>query len=156
MACPAPRVILPWLLAAACAAAAAAPTATSLRHVAKGMTSDPTGGNAFLVIHTADDLATALNPTASRAVARGAGDVLASVDFDKEIVVGVMLSTRPTGCAGVDITSVTQDGIVSVVHYRARKPRKGEACQGRPYSPFDFVAIARTNAPFRFTEDTGP
>jgi hypothetical protein len=155
MASPAPRVILAWLLAAACAAAAAAPTA-SLRHVAKGMTSEATGGNAFLVIHTADDLATALNQTASRAAPRGAGDVLASVDFDKEIVVGVMLSSRPTGCAGVDITAVTQDGIVSVVHYRAHKPRKDEACQGTPYSPFDFVAIARTNAPFRFTEDTGP
>lgn len=154
MACPAPRVILPWLLAAACVAASAAPT--SLRHVAKGMTSEATGGNAFLVIHTAADLATALNPTASRTAGRGAGEVLASVDFDKEIVVGVMLSTRPTGCAGVDITDVTQDGIVSVVHYRARKPRKGEPCQGRPYSPFDFVAIARTNAPFRFAEDTGP
>ncbi|MFL6627806.1 MAG: hypothetical protein ACJ8IK_08125 [Burkholderiaceae bacterium] len=155
MASAAARVILPWLLAAACGAASAAPTA-SLRHVAKGMTSEATSGNAFLVIHTADDLATALNPTASLAAARRAGDVLASVDFDKEIVVGVMLSTRPTGCTGVDITSVTQDGIVSVVHYRARKPRKGEACQGRPYSPFDFVAIERTNAPFRFTEDTGP
>jgi len=155
MALPAPRDLLPWLLAAACAAAAAAPPAP-LRHVAKGMTSEATGGSAFLVIHTADDLAAALNPKASLAAARGAGDVLASVDFDKEIVVGVMLSTRSTGCTGVDITSVAQDGIVSVVHYRARKPRKGEACQGRPYSPFDFVAIARTNAPFRFTEDTGP
>lgn len=155
MACPAPRVILPWLLAAACVAAEAGPT-TSLRHVARGMTSESTGGNAFLVIHTAEDLATALNPKASRVAARGGGDVPASVDFDKEIVVGVMLSTRPTGCAGVDIIDVTQDGIVSVVHYRARKPRKGEACQGRPYAPFDFVAIARTNAPFRFTEDTGP
>jgi hypothetical protein len=155
MASPAPRVILPWLLAAACVAASAAPE-TPLRHVAKGMTSEATGGNAFLVIHTADDLATALNQTANRAAPRGAGDVLASVDFDKEIIVGVMLSNRPTGCAGVDITSVTQDGIVSVVHWRAHRPRQGEDCQGRPYSPFDFVAIARSNAPFRFTEDTGP
>ena len=149
------RSILPWLLAAGCAAASAAP-ADQLRHLAKGMTSDSTHGNEFMVFHTASEFGETLNQTLGRASSKGSGDILASVDFDKEIVIGVMLSNRPTGCSGVDITSVRQDGIVSVVHYRERKARKGEACQGTLYSPFDFVAIAKSSAPVRFIEDVEP
>jgi len=150
-----PRATLPWLLAAACAVASAGPQ-EPLRHVARGSTSDAAAGNAFLVIHTADDLATALNRHASRAAPSDTTGVRDTVDFDKEIVLGVMLSRRPTGCAGVDITSIAHDGIVSVVHYRERRLRKGEACQGRLLSPFDFVAVARSNAPFRFMQDAEP
>jgi hypothetical protein len=149
------RSILPWLLAAGCAAATAAP-ADQLRHLAKGMTSGSTHGNEFMVFHTATDFGEALSQTLSRTSSKGSGNILASVDFDSEIVIGVMLSNRPTGCAGVDITSIAQDGIVSVVHYRERKPRKGEGCQGTLYSPFDFVAIAKSNAPVRFTQDVEP
>src|SRR4051812_20867610 len=106
---PAPRAILPWLLAATCSATSAAPQ-EPLRHVARGSTSDAAAGNAFLVIHTADDLATALSPSASRSAPRDTTGVAESVDFDKEIVLGVMLSRRPTGCVGVDITSIAHDG----------------------------------------------
>lgn len=149
------RVIL-LLLVVAGSSAGAATAPAQLRHVAKGMTSDAATGNEFVVIHTVDDLAKALNETAGQPSPQGSGDVLASVDFDKEIVVGVVLSNRPTGCTGVDITAITQDGIVSVVHYRARKLRKGEACQSTLYAPFDFVAVAKTTSPFRFTDDSEP
>ena len=123
------RSILPWLLAAGCAAASAAP-GDQMRHLAKGMTSESTNGNQFMVIHTAADFGDALGQTLSRATSTGSGNILSSVDFDAELVIGVMLSNRPTGCTGVDITSIAQDGIVSVVHYRERKPRKGETCHG--------------------------
>ena len=152
---PAWRALVSWLLLAAGATASAAGDAP-LRHVAKGATSEATPGNSFLVIRNTDDLAAALNQTANRAAPKGPGDVLEAVDFDKEIVVAVLLSNRPTGCAGVDITSIAQDGIVSVVHYRESTPRKGETCHGTPWSPFDFVALAKSNAPFRFTRDGEP
>ena len=141
------RTLVPWLLVAAATASAAAEP--PLRHVAKGATSEATPSNSFLVIRNGDDLAAALNQTANRAAAPG--DV--RIDFDKEMVVAVMLSNRPLGCAGVDITSIAQDGIVSVVHYREPKPRKGETCHGTPWSPFDLVAVPKSNAPFRFTMD---
>jgi len=148
------RAMLLMLLAAG--SVAAADPATSLRHVAKGVTSGATDGNAFMVLRTADDLAAALKLAGSRAAGGGAGDVAPAVDFDHELVVGVLLSNRPTGCAGVDITAIAQDGIVSVVHFRERKPGKGQACEDTPYSPFDFVAAPKTNAPFRFTQDDEP
>lgn len=134
------------LLAAAAASAASEPP---LRHVAKGATSEASPSNSFLVIRNADDLAAALNQTANRA--QSAGDV--RVDFDKEMIVAVMLSNRPQGCAGVDITSIAQDGIVSVVHYRESTPRQGETCHGTHWSPFDLVAVPKSNAPFRFSQD---
>lgn len=142
------RSILSWLLALGCAAASAAP-ADQMRHLAKGVSTEPRASNDLLVFHTADDLVQALNQASGR-------DVASSVDFEREIVVGVMLSNRPTGCAGVDITSIAQDGIVSVVHYRERKARKGETCHGTLYSPFDFVVVAKTNAPWRFMQDPEP
>jgi hypothetical protein len=148
------RVILVLLLVAGFGAAAA--PALPMRHVAKGLISDPATGNAFLVLHTPDDLANALNQTSSRPHADSMADALRAIDFDAEIVIGVMLSNRRDGCAGVDITDITQDGIVSVVHYRQHRPARRGACQDTLYAPFDFVAVAKTNAPFRFTDDTAP
>ncbi|HEY9022906.1 MAG TPA: hypothetical protein VIP05_01310 [Burkholderiaceae bacterium] len=149
------RVMLSLLLVAG--SAAAAEPATSLRHVAKGVTSESAASNAFMVLRNADDLAAALKQIGSRAAAAGgSGDVGAGVDFDREIVLAVVLSNRPTGCAGVDITAIAQDGIVSVVHYRERQPAKGQACDETLYSPFDFVATPKSNAPFRFTRDDPP
>jgi hypothetical protein len=143
------RALVSWLLLAAATASAAAEP--PLRHVAKGATSEASPSNSFLVIRNADDLAAALNQTANRAAGQSPGDV--QVDFDKEMIVAVMLSNRPQGCAGVDIASIAQDGIVSVVHYREPKPRKGETCHGTSWSPFDLVAVPKSNAPFRFTLD---
>jgi hypothetical protein len=83
-------------------------------------------------------------------------DVLKAVDFKTETVVGVMLSNRGSSCTGVDITSITQDGNGSVVHYREHEPAPGDVCLDTVYSPFHFVAIAKTNAPVKFEKDKMP
>jgi hypothetical protein len=149
------RPILPWLLLAAAAAASAAPD-VQMRHLAKGMTTEKTSGNAFMVIHTAEEFARALNQKMNLAGEQSSPDGRPSVDFDTETAIGVLLSNRPTACTGVEITSVTKDGIVSVVHYRERRRKPHETCAVTVTSPFDFVAIPKTGAPFQFEADGEP
>jgi hypothetical protein len=152
------RSILPWLLLAAATAATAASASpqVQMRRLARGMTTEATDGNAFMVIHTSDDLARALAQKTNLSSVDGSADGRPKIDFDSETAVGVMLSNRPTGCTGVEITSVTLDGIVSVVHYRERKRKPHESCAASVTSPFDFVAIPKTSAPIRFEADVAP
>ena len=150
------RTILPWLAAAATVVAASAPAQdVHMRHLAKGMTTGKTPANAFMVIRTADDFARALNQRMN-VEGHQAADARGTIDFDTEMAVGVLLSNRPTACAGVDITSVSKDGIVSVVHYRERRRKPREACVATVTSPFDFVAIPKSGSPIRFQADGEP
>ena len=151
------RAILPWL-AAACVAIppAAAAQAMQMRHLAKGMTTGQTSGNAFMVIRNADEFARTLARQMNVEGAQASADGRGAIDFDAEMAVGVLLSNRPTACAGVDITSISKDGIVAVVHYRERLPKPHEACASTVTSPFDFVAIPKSDAPIRFQADGEP
>ena len=149
------RPILPWLLLAAATAAPAA-SDVQMHHLTKNMTTEETSGNAFMVIHTAEEFARALNRKTNLAGERASPDGQPSVDFDTETAVGVLLSNRPTACAGVEITSITKDGTVSVVHYRERRRKPHETCAATVTSPFDFVAIPKTGAPIRFEADGEP
>ncbi|MBW8758810.1 MAG: hypothetical protein JF586_14455 [Burkholderiales bacterium] len=154
---PARRAILPWLAAACAAVAAAAPAQeVQMRHLAKGMTTVKTRGNAFMVIRNADEFARALNQRMDVAGEPASADGGRAIDFDTEMALGVLLSNRPTACAGVDITSISKDGIVSVVHYRERVRKPHEACAATVTSPFDFVAIPKSGAPVRFQADGEP
>lgn len=149
------RSILPWLLLVA-ATAASASSDVQMRHLARGMTTEETSGNAFMVIRNAEDFTRALNQKTNVGGLDGSADGRPKVDFDTEIAVGVLLSNRPTGCTGVEITSVAKDGIVSVVHYLERRRKPHEACAAGVTSPFDFVAIPKTSAPIRFEADSEP
>jgi len=151
------RAILPWLAAACAAIASAAPAQdVRMRHLAKGMTTGMTPGNAFMVIRNADEFARALNQRTNVEDGPAPADGRGTIDFDTEMAVGVLLSNRPTACAGVDITSISKDGIVAVVHYRERLPKPHEACASTVTSPFDFVAIPKSDAPVRFQAEGGP
>jgi hypothetical protein len=150
------RAILPWLAAACAAVAASAPAQdVHMRHLAKGMTTEETSGNSFMVIRNADDFARALNQRMNVGGA-AAADGRGMIDFDSEIAVGVLLSNRPSACAEVDITSISKDGIVSVVHYRERRRKQQEPCAATVASPFDFVAIPKSASPIRFQDDDAP
>jgi hypothetical protein len=151
---PAIRPFLAWLLLAAATTACAAPD-VRMRHLAKGMTTEKTSGNAFMVIHTAEEFARALDKM-NLVGEQASPDGRAIIDFDTETAVGVLLSNRPTACTGVDITSISRDGIVSVVHYRERLRDPHGACAATVTSPFDFVAIPKTGAPIRFQADGDP
>jgi hypothetical protein len=152
------RAFHAWLAAAACAAgpAVAAAQDVPMRHLAKGMTTERTAGNEFMVARTDEDLARALNRRMNVEGGPESTDGRGSIDFRTEMAVGVLLSNRPTACAGVDITSVTKDGIVSVVHYRERQRKPHETCAAVNTSPFDFVAIRKSDAPIRFQDDGAP
>jgi hypothetical protein len=151
------RTILPWLAAAGAVVAASVPAQdVHMRHLAKGMTTETTSANAFMVIRTADDFARALNQRMNVEGHQAAADARGTIDFDTEMAVGVLLSNRPTACAGVDITSISKDGIVSVVHYRERRRKPHEACVATVTSPFDFVAIPKSGSPIRFQADGEP
>jgi hypothetical protein len=152
------RAFPAWLVAVACIAAPAVAAAqdVQMRHLAKGMTTEKTAGNEFMVVRTGDDFARALNRKMNLEGGPESTDGRGSIDFDTEMAVGVLLSNRPTACAGVDITSITKDGIVSVVHYRERQRKPHETCAAVTTSPFDFVAIRKSDAPIRFQADGAP
>ena len=148
------RALLALLAAAACAAATAQDM--QMRHLAKGMTTEATTGDAFMVVRTEDDLTRALNHRMNLEPGQAITGGRPGIDFDTEMAVGVLLSNRPTSCTGVDITSISKDGIVSVVHYRERKRQPRETCTVAATSPFDFVAIPKSSAPVRFQADDQP
>jgi hypothetical protein len=147
-------LLLMLFLAGGCATSQSAPI--PMHELTKDKTTELTNGNEFLVIQSSAEFAKALTRKLSHVSAQKPEDVLKAVDFKTETVVGVMLSNRGSSCTGVDITSITQDGNGSVVHYREHEPAPGDVCLDTVYSPFHFVAIAKTNAPVKFEKDKMP
>jgi len=68
-----------------------------------------------------------------------------TVDFSREMVVGVFLGSRPTAGYGVDILGTREDQGTLVVQYRERRPARGMITAQVLTSAFQIVALpART------------
>jgi hypothetical protein len=68
-----------------------------------------------------------------------------TVDFPREMVVGVFLGSRPTAGYGVDILGTREDQGTLVVQYRERRPARGGITAQVITSAFQIVALpART------------
>lgn len=73
-----------------------------------------------------------------------------TIDFDREMVVGVFLGTRPTAGYGVEITGIEEQDGVRVVRYRETIPPRDAITAQVLTSPFVLVTIPKAAGDVRF------
>jgi hypothetical protein len=73
-----------------------------------------------------------------------------SIDWSKEMVVGIFLGSRNTAGYGVDITGVASESGALVVRYRQREPSPDAITAQIITTPYQIVAIPSTDAAVRF------
>jgi hypothetical protein len=74
----------------------------------------------------------------------------ARVDFEKEMVVGVFMGSRPTGGYSVEIVSLTDKDGTLVVNYRESSPRPGAMTTQVLTFPYHLIATAKRNGEVKF------
>ena len=75
-----------------------------------------------------------------------------TVDFSKEMVVGVFLGSRPTAGYTLEIVSATQDGGKLTVRYRETSPPRDAMTAQVLTSPYVIRIIRRSDWPSRFVQ----
>jgi hypothetical protein len=73
-----------------------------------------------------------------------------TVDFSREMVVGVFLGSRPTAGNGVQIVGTRVDQGALVVEYRERRPARGDVTAQVVTSPYHLVALPVRQGAVRF------
>jgi hypothetical protein len=73
-----------------------------------------------------------------------------AVDFQREMIVGIFLGTRPTGGHSVEITGTRTDQDALVVQYREQRPDKGAITTQMITSPYHLVAVPVRTGTVRF------
>jgi hypothetical protein len=73
-----------------------------------------------------------------------------SVDFSRDMVVGVFLGTRPTAGFGVQIAAVQEDADGLVVQYRETRPGRDAITAQVITSPFQLAAVPQRAGAVRF------
>jgi hypothetical protein len=73
-----------------------------------------------------------------------------SVDFAREMVVGVFMGTRPTAGFGVEIVGYRDSADGIVVQYRERAPARGAITAQVIVSPYHLVVVPRRSGPVSF------
>lgn len=145
-------VLVPWLLAGCSTGASSPQTATvaastlELTTLARGIHTPIRGERAF-VLRDADEWDELWREHASAQLPTAA---VPTVDFEKQMVIGVVLGTCPTGGYGVEIRRVerTNSGLRAAVHRTT--PPEGSARTMVLSKPFHFVALERSSAPVDF------
>jgi len=72
------------------------------------------------------------------------------VDFDKEMVVGVFMGSRPTGGYTVEIVSLADKDGTLVVSYRETSPRPGTMAAQVLTFPYHLIATAKRSGEVKF------
>ena len=78
---------------------------------------------------------------------------LPSVDFQRSMVVGIILPTNSDGCTGVTIHRVVVSNAQVMVKYRERKPQSGDICTQSFATAYHFVKVSRSSLPVVFAEE---
>jgi hypothetical protein len=73
-----------------------------------------------------------------------------SVDFARDMVVGVFLGSRPTAGFGVQIVSAREDRGALVVQYRETRPPGGSISAQVLTSPYQLVTLPKRAGEIRF------
>lgn len=81
-----------------------------------------------------------------------------TVDFAKNMVVGIFLGSKPSAGHEVEIVGVRTEGKDLVVEYVQRQPGRGTMAAQILTEPFHLVAVAKHSGPVRFLHvpDTRP
>ena len=72
------------------------------------------------------------------------------IDFDRRMVAGVFLGSRPSAGYGVTITNTASEGDTLVVLYREARPGPGMMTAAVMTTPFHLVALPRHAGPITF------
>jgi hypothetical protein len=77
---------------------------------------------------------------------------LPAVDFSRQMVIGVFLGSRPSGCYGTEIASIVpREGRLEVLHLDA-EPGPGVMCTMAITTPAHLVVVDRSSAPVVFSK----
>ena len=87
-----------------------------------------------------------------------ATEKMPTVDFAKNMVVGIFLGSKPSAGHEVEIVGVRTEGKDLVVEYVQRQPGRGTMAAQILTEPFHLVSVARHPGPVRFLHvpDTRP
>ncbi len=77
---------------------------------------------------------------------------LPSIDFSKQMVVGVFLGSKPSTGYRVDIVDVRPQGKDLIVEVARREPGRGTMAAQILTEPFHLVSVSRHDGPVRFVE----
>ena len=75
-----------------------------------------------------------------------------TVDFTRNMVVGVVRPSASNSCTSVTITGVVQQKSQLEVAYQLHRPSSGEACLDAFFAPYDFVVVPLSKLTVSFTE----
>ncbi|HET7795264.1 MAG TPA: DUF4087 domain-containing protein [Rhizobacter sp.] len=75
------------------------------------------------------------------------------VDFRRSMLLGVVLASNPTGCAGVSITGLQLRPGQLVVRYQEKRRQRGEACTSAYPTAYHFVSTPRSSLPVVFEHE---
>lgn len=73
-----------------------------------------------------------------------------TVDFSREMVLGVFLGTRPTGGYGVEIVRTVKVNDLLRVEYVESAPRRGDVTAQVLTAPFHLVVVPKHDGPIQF------
>ena len=77
-----------------------------------------------------------------------------SVDFGKQIVLGVFMGSRPTAGFAIAITSTIEGNGILHVRYRERMPARGLVLAQVLTFPFHLVAVPKTASEVKFEKES--
>jgi len=81
------------------------------------------------------------------------GRPMPSIDFSKEMVVGVFMSSRPTAGFDIAITNTIEANGILHVRYRERLPARGLVLAQVLTFPFHLVAVPRSASEVKFEKE---
>lgn len=76
------------------------------------------------------------------------------VDFSKNMVVGVFIGTRPSGCYATDIVNVDRSGGRLNILRSDTVPGPASVCTTAVTTPVEFIMLERSDAPLEFGADS--
>jgi hypothetical protein len=77
-----------------------------------------------------------------------------AVDFSKNMVIGVYIGSRPSGCYATDIVNVDRSGARLNILRSDTLPGPASACTSVITSPAEFIVLERSDAPLEFGADS--
>ena len=84
------------------------------------------------------------------------GSPTPDIDFSTKMVIGVFLGTKPNGCFGTNIDSISTDGSRISVRHTDSTPAMGVLCAMHVTSPAELVVVDRSDLPVDFTGGNMP
>ena len=138
------------LLLASCTACAAIAATVSFATLAKGLASG-VGQPTQIVVRSQHDWAALWSRHMRTPIAPPPPP---SVDFSRDMVVGLFMGERPTGGYAIEITRIERTDQGLSVHYRTSLPDPSAIQTQALTQPFHLVTVPRVDDPVTFVDES--